>query len=180
MFNSHIPTEIHLNFSLCDFCKIINRRTTITFGSLTDKLLRIITFWGNVSTLALALAAQDAHRPPACVRNHSCEAAQPVKSSYQQTFLIFSFCQFDFPCTVFMSRRRTNCPLGTNLVEVECFSFSVAIQVRQIHTQTRDERKEREKEKDNSAVMSVRLISETASIIIQICQCEAPRLQTNL
>lgn len=79
-----------------------------------------------------------------------------------------------------MSRRRTNCPLGTNLVEVECFSFSVAIQVRQIHTQTRDERKEREKEKDNSAVMSVRLISETASIIIQICQCEAPRLQTNL
>lgn len=113
-FNSNIPTEIHLNFSFCDFCKIISRWTTILFGPITDKWLRIITFWGRISILASASAAQDTHRPPACVRNHSCEAAQPVKSSYQQTFLIFSFCQFDFPCTVFMSRRRTNCPLGTN------------------------------------------------------------------
>lgn len=93
MFNSHIPTEIHLNFSLCDFCKIINRRTTITFGSLTDKLLRIITFWGNVSILALALAAQDAHRPPACVRNHSfsrCSACQIFLSADFSHFFILS------------------------------------------------------------------------------------------
>lgn len=93
MFNSHIPTEIHLKFSLCDFCKIINRRTTITFGSLTDKLLRIITFWGNVSILALALAAQDAHRPPACVRNHSfsrCSACQIFLSADFSHFFILS------------------------------------------------------------------------------------------